>query len=169
MLAGNVLRDGEVLQYKVKWSFIRLGTVTLRTVRDTSCHSAEDIKLIMIVESNPDLSFIWIREFNECIVDSRTLDSKVFHARHRNGDKYTEIWHVVDLPRHCTYYRVADKNSGAVLARRTPMRAFRREETGDVSGVPRHIFTSDRRGGHGGSAASKLRCFLCRRVSPCRS
>src|SRR5512135_902073 len=36
-LPGNVLRDGEVLQYKVKWSFIRLGTVTLRTVRDTSC------------------------------------------------------------------------------------------------------------------------------------
>jgi hypothetical protein len=116
VLAGNVLRDGEVLQYKVKWSFIRLGTVTLRTIRDSSCHSAEDIKLIMTVESNPDLSFIWIREFNECVVDSRTLDSKLFHARHRNGEAYTEIWHIVDLPHHCTYYRVADRNSGAVLA-----------------------------------------------------
>lgn len=115
-LAGNVLRDGEVLEYKVKWSFIRLGTVTLRTVRDTSCRSAEDIKLIMTVESNPDLSFIWIREFNECVVDLRTLDSRSFHARHRNGEKYTEIWHVVDLQRHCTYYRVADRNSGAILA-----------------------------------------------------
>jgi hypothetical protein len=115
-LAGNVVREGEVLQYKVKWSFFRLGTVTLRTIRDSSCHTPEDIKIIMTVESNPDLSFIWIREFNECVVDTRSLDSKLFHARHRNGEKYDEIWHVVDFPRHCTYYRVMDKNSGANLA-----------------------------------------------------
>jgi len=116
VLAGNVAREGEVLQYKVKWSFFRLGTVILRTVRDTSCHAAEDIKVIMSVESNPDLSFIWIREFNECVIDTRALNSKLFHARHRNGEQYTEIWHVVDFPRHCTYYRVTDRNSGADLA-----------------------------------------------------
>ncbi len=114
--AGNVVREGEVLQYKVKWSFFRLGTVTLKTVRDSSCHEPGDIKLIMIVESNPDLSFIWIREFNECVVDTRTVASRLFHARHRNGEQYTEIWHVADREAHRTYYRVTDKNSGAVIA-----------------------------------------------------
>jgi hypothetical protein len=111
-LQGSIIREGEVLQYKVKWTFFRLGTVTIKTVRDSSCRDAGDIKVIMTVESNPDLSFIWIREFNECIVDTRTIDSKVFHARHRNGETYTEIWHVVDRPEHRTYYRVMDKNTG---------------------------------------------------------
>jgi hypothetical protein len=114
--AGNVFREGEILRYKVKWSFFRLGTVTLKTVRDTSCHAQGDFKIVMTVESNPDLSFIWIREFNECVVDTRSLDSKFFHARHRKGEEYTEIWHIVDASRHCTYYRVTDRNSGAVLA-----------------------------------------------------
>jgi len=113
--AGNVVREGEVLQYKVKWNFFRLGTVTLRTIRDSSCHEPEDIKVTMTVESNPDLSFIWIREFNESVVSTRTLDSKRFHARHRNGEKYTEIWHTVDTLNHCTYYRLADRTTGTTL------------------------------------------------------
>ncbi|HTY59351.1 MAG TPA: DUF3108 domain-containing protein [Bacteroidota bacterium] len=113
--AGTIIREGEVLQYKVKWTFFRLGTVTLRTVRDSTCREPGDIKVIMSVESNPDLSFIWIREFNECVVDTRTIDSRSFHARHRNGETYTEIWHTVDRSQHRTLYRVIDKNSGKEL------------------------------------------------------
>jgi hypothetical protein len=115
VFVGNVVREGEVLQYKVKWTLFRLGTVTLKTMRDSSCHNHGEIKIIMTVESNPDLSFVWIREFNECVVDTRTLNSRVFHARHRNGEAYTEIWHIVDSSRHCTFYRVKDKNTGADL------------------------------------------------------
>ena len=116
VLTKHVVQAGEVLQYKVKWSIFRLGTVILKTIRDTSCGAAEDIKVIMTVKSNPDLSFIWIQELNECVVDTHTLDSKLFHAWHRNGEQYNEIWHVVDKPHHCTYYQVVDRISGTILA-----------------------------------------------------
>jgi len=113
---GNVIRPGEVLRYKVRWTLFRLGTVTLKAVRDTGCAGADDIRLVMIVESNPDLSFIWIREFNECLVDTRTFAPTEFHARHRNGEQYTEIWHQVDRQRHWTTFRLNDKNTGALIA-----------------------------------------------------
>lgn len=112
---SKVFLPGEELRYKVKWTFIRLGTVVLRTVQDSSCHDANEVKLVMIVESNPDLSFIWIREFNEAVVDESTSESKRFHARHRNGDSYMEIWHQADKSLHRTTSRMVDKNSGALL------------------------------------------------------
>ena len=112
---GSVIQPGEVLRYKVRWTLFRLGTLTLKAVRDSGCAGADDIRLVMIVESNPDLSFIWIREFNECLVDTRTFAPALFHARHRNGEEYTEIWHDVDRERHRTVFRLQDRNTGALL------------------------------------------------------
>jgi len=112
---GSVLQPGEVLRYRVRWTLFRLGTVTLRTVRDSGCTGPDDVKLVMNVESNPDLSFIWIREFNECLLDTRTFAPAVFHARHRNGEQYTEIWHEVDRQHHRTVYRLQDRNTGALI------------------------------------------------------
>ncbi|HUI10662.1 MAG TPA: DUF3108 domain-containing protein, partial [Bacteroidota bacterium] len=112
---GNVIQPGEVLTYKVRWTLFRLGTVTLKAVRDTGCAGPDDIRLVMIVESNPDLSFVWIREFNECLVDTRTFAPTVFHARHRNGEQYTEIWHEVDRRSHRTTFRLQDRNTGALI------------------------------------------------------
>jgi hypothetical protein len=70
----------------------------------------------MIVESNPDLGFIWIRQFDESVIDVNSLSSKRFHARHRSGDNYEEIWHEADKQSRQVYCRVVDKNTGAVLA-----------------------------------------------------
>jgi hypothetical protein len=81
-----VFHAGEVLQYKVKWGFVRLGTVTLLTLRDSTCERASDFKIIMKVESNPDLGFVHIREYNESLMDAVRLMSRRFKGRHRNGD-----------------------------------------------------------------------------------
>ena len=112
---GSIIQPGEVLRYKVRWTLFRLGTVTLKAVRDTGCTDPDDIRLEMIVESNPDLSFVWIREFNECLVDTRTFAPALFHARHRNGEQHTEIWHEVDRGQHRTVFRLTDRNTGALL------------------------------------------------------
>jgi len=114
-IGAKVFVPGEELRYKVKWTFFRLGTVTLKAVRDSCCHGAGEIKLIMTVESNPDLSFVWIREFNESVVDENTSYSKRFHARHRNGETYLEVWHEFDPNLRRATWRMVDKNTGALL------------------------------------------------------
>ena len=43
------------------------------------------------------------------------------------------------------------------------------KEQGDTTGIPLEFATFDKQNDHGGSAASKLRCSLCRTVSLCRS
>ena len=52
---------GEVLHYKVKWSFLRLGTVTIRQARaDSSRYLVQ-----MLVQSSPSLPFIDVRFLNQ--------------------------------------------------------------------------------------------------------
>jgi len=126
-IGAKVFVPGEELRYKVKWTFFRLGTVTLKTVIDSSCHGANEIKLVMTVESNPDLSFVWIREFNESVVDESTSLSKRFHARHRNGETYLELWHEFDQSLRRATWRMVDKNTGAQLQADT------------LSGVPSYV------------------------------
>src|SRR5271166_2681299 len=48
-------------------------------------------------------------------------------------------------------------------------RAKESGNNGETVVPARVLFTSDRRNGHGGSAASKLQCSRCRKAFPCRS
>jgi hypothetical protein len=110
-----VFQAGEELRYKVKWNFLRLGTVTIRTLHDSLCTAPEEYRILMIVESNPDLSFIWIREFNESMMDARSLSSRQFRAKHRNGDQLTCIQHSYDGTTRMAISRVEDGNSGTII------------------------------------------------------
>ena len=110
-----VFQSGEELRYKVKWNFFRLGTITIRTLHASMCTELEDYKIHMIVESNPDLSFIWIREFNESIMDARSLFSRGFRGDHRNGNDLCQIQQSYDRERRIATSVIRDLNSGAVL------------------------------------------------------
>ncbi len=114
-LAGRVFQPGEVLRYRVKWTFLRLGTLTLRSERDTSSADGSGFKLIMQIESNPDLRFLWIQEYNESHVDPGSLCTRHLLARHRNGDDLSEIREQYDQSTHTARSSEVDMNSGNVL------------------------------------------------------
>ncbi len=113
--AGRVFQPGETLRYRVKWTFLRLGTLTLRSERDTSSADGSDIKLVMQVESNPDLRFVWIQEYNESHVDSKSLCTRRYLARHRNGDDLSEIRQQYDQSTQTARSSEVDMNTGKVL------------------------------------------------------
>ncbi len=99
-----VFQAGEVLRYKVKWQFFRLGTITVKTLRDSSGQDTPLYHIVLTVESNPDLRFIWIQEFNESLMDARRLLSVHFRAVHRNNDEITRMDAVYDSSRHVAIY-----------------------------------------------------------------
>ena len=111
----GVFQPGEELTYKVKWNFVRLGTIILQTVQDSSCSDRNDFKIVMIVQSNPDLPFIWIREYNESLINALSLSSRRFKARHRNGEDYYAVTQVHDGSLRTVAYTRTDLNSGALL------------------------------------------------------
>lgn len=107
---NKVFYSSETLVYKVKWTFIRIGTITIKT---TACENNPDyIKVSMLVESNPSIPFLNIKEYNETIIDRRTLMSNSFYAFYQNGGDGTKyytnyndetksaVWKVYDVSTH---------------------------------------------------------------------
>lgn len=99
-----VFHAGEMLQYKVKWGFLRLGTITVRASRDSSCPGAAAFKLTMIAESNPDLRVAWIWEYDESLMDVTSLFSKRFVAKQINGDDGVQLRRTYDADRRVAAY-----------------------------------------------------------------
>jgi len=86
----DVYHDGEFLQYKVSWSFIRLGTITIE------CHKAdtkgsEHYWLSMDVRSAPMLPFVNIDEHNATLVKITDGMSRLFKATHTSDGSGIEI------------------------------------------------------------------------------
>ncbi len=113
--SGDYLLTGEVLQYKVKWNFLRLGTITVRTLRDTASPDPSLFRLVMIVESNPDLGVVDIREFNESIVRASNLMSLRFRGKHRYGDNVTEMTFSYDTAHRSAACFERDCRTGGIL------------------------------------------------------
>ena len=87
---SKVFYSGETLIYKVKWTFIRIGTITIKT---TSYEENPDfIKVSMLVESNPSIPFLNIKEYNETIIDRRTFMSDSYYAYYENGGGGTKYY-----------------------------------------------------------------------------
>ncbi|HQI40362.1 MAG: hypothetical protein B6D44_08705 [Ignavibacteriales bacterium UTCHB2] len=86
----NVFQPGETLIYKVKWTFIRLGTITIKT--ESIDGNSDYVKISMLVESSPGLFFINIKEYNESIVDVRNCMSVSYYGDFINGSEKTKIF-----------------------------------------------------------------------------
>jgi len=110
-----VFQPGEMLQYEVKWGFLRLGTITVRTLRDSTCSDPTVFKLTIKVESNPDLKFVWIWEYNESLMDAVRLCSRQFRGKHINGEDGLDLNLSYDAARKVAAYSEKDLNSGACV------------------------------------------------------
>jgi hypothetical protein len=70
----GVFCDGEVLQYRVRWGFIRLGTLTLRQDRIDSSRYV----CTLVAESNPSVPFVDIFFVNRSIIAPPVLTGEEF-------------------------------------------------------------------------------------------
>lgn len=104
----RVFSAGEELRYAVRWQFLRLGTLIVRTECDSTSRTSLEARVSLEVESNPDLGFISLREFNQSTMNTATLYSTGFSARHTNGDESTTISRTYDPVRGVMTYAVAD-------------------------------------------------------------
>lgn len=112
----TILQPGEELQYKVRWKFLRLGTLTIRTELVDSSLDHPKYRVVMIVQSNPKLPFVDIDEYNACVMDSDALMSKEYFGDFRNGKDRTEIRTKYDETYGRVFYSVKDINTGKFLA-----------------------------------------------------
>jgi hypothetical protein len=110
-----VFQDGEVLTYKVKWAVFRLGTVTLRTFRDSTCRGPHDYKVSFYAESNPDIGIIWVRGYFESTMDAVSLVSKRLWGLERTKNTFIETRATLDQETDRLAYVTVDKNSDETL------------------------------------------------------
>jgi hypothetical protein len=86
-----VFQDGEQLNYKVKWGFIRLGSITFTTSADTQYSNPDLYRITMDVRSSSGLPFIDIEEINQALVNESTGNSLQYYGRYRDGSDLHEI------------------------------------------------------------------------------
>jgi hypothetical protein len=108
-----VYQDGEELRYKVTWTIFRLGTLTVKTFRDSTCTLPTDFKVAFVVASNPDLAFIWIHGYYESLMDTEKLTSRRFWALQRDGEEFIEIQQILDFGGSRIFYTQIDRNAGS--------------------------------------------------------
>ncbi|MBL7075324.1 DUF3108 domain-containing protein [candidate division KSB1 bacterium] len=69
MAQSDVWREGEELVYKVKWSFIRLGTLRLRVADKLQIGGGDAYRVILNIDSNPLLFFLNVHNSYESVID----------------------------------------------------------------------------------------------------
>lgn len=112
--ATGVLQSGEELQYKVKWNFLRLGTITLKTVRDTSSADSVFYRLTNVVKSNPTLVFVRLRETNESLVSANDLHTRRYRGTHCSSSETWEISYAYDAVHRLAFCREKELRSGHI-------------------------------------------------------
>lgn len=80
----GAFHPGERLQYKVKWLFFRLGTITFTT--DTIPGDLSRYKVSLTLDSNPDVFFISIHSRYEGIVGLQPVQCLSFLGWEKEGD-----------------------------------------------------------------------------------
>ena len=114
-ICSTMLQSGEELRYKVKWNFLRLGTITVRAERVPSSEDTTLFRLSMTVESNPDLMVIKIREYNECLVSTMDLMSKCYVGVFNSPHDGFETHYVYRGVERKVFYSKVDLESGKLL------------------------------------------------------
>ena len=114
-VSPKVFQSGEELHYKVKWNFLRLGSIIVRAKRDSLSTDTSVYRLVMIVRSNPDLGVVNIHEYNESVVSSHDAMSKRYYAKQCNGDDCREIRYSYDEKLHEAYSSERSLSDSTIL------------------------------------------------------
>jgi hypothetical protein len=110
---SHIFLPGEELRYSVKWKFIRLGSITIKRLDDGE--DAGTFRVSMLVESNPSLPFVDIREYNESLIDASSIKTIDYIGDFRNKKSRTETRYIYNKQNGTLYHHELDKNSGEYL------------------------------------------------------
>lgn len=105
---SEVFQSGEILKYKVKWSFFRLGSIIIKTTLDSNYRNQDHYQISMAVQSSPYIPFINIDEINETLVDGAYGMSKYYYARHKSISDDIEIITSYDLNSKQVFFSLKD-------------------------------------------------------------
>lgn len=113
--SNRLFREGETLRYTVKWQFIRLGTITIRTLPDSMAQGRSGHRVSFTVASDPSLAIVKIHEYNESLIDTITLMTRSFRATYRNRNRVKAIRHGYSGEDGRAYYRSWDVRSKKIF------------------------------------------------------
>jgi hypothetical protein len=108
-----IFLPGEEFRYSVKWKFLRLGTITIGRIDDGSDDGT--FRVSMLVESNPSIPFVDIREYNESLIDAATMKTIEYYGDFRNKNVRTESRYIYDAESNRIYHYERDMNNGRII------------------------------------------------------
>ena len=111
----KMLVPGEELRYKVKWNFLRLGTIIMRAEKISSSDDSTLFKLSMTIESNPDLAIIKIREYSESVVSAMNMMSKDYQGLYDEPTDRSETQYRYDESSRRVFCSSREVGSGKLL------------------------------------------------------
>ncbi len=82
---ANVFVEGEELVYKVKWTFIRVGTIRLVNEGLVETHGGKYYKLRIYIDSAPGIPFITLHDIYESYVDTNAVPVAFYAWEKKSG------------------------------------------------------------------------------------
>ena len=107
----------EKFVYGVSWTFIRLGTITLKV--ETIDSFPELRKVIVDIKTAAHLPFINIDEYNEAILRISDGMTMYYHGTEKNDGKTAEITCVYNEDQKCAFYESKNIETGEILKKIT--------------------------------------------------
>ncbi|MBD3225942.1 MAG: DUF3108 domain-containing protein [Caldithrix sp.] len=112
---------GEQLQYKVKWAFIRLGTLTMH-VKDTIRYNGKSLyQVILKIDSNPKLFFVDMHNQYESYIDDQFTIHRHISTEKEDGNPFFAD-HRFNYEDSTVYLKMTDpQNHRQMIEKQLPM------------------------------------------------
>jgi len=110
---ASVLQPGEALQYKVRWKFLRLGTLYFTTRPDEQDSTKYFLSLTIV--SNPSLPIIDIEEYNTSTIDYGSIYPLDYTGEWRSGKFVTKIRMEYEMDSRRARYSEHDGNTKSII------------------------------------------------------
>jgi hypothetical protein len=113
-LLTSVLQPGEELVYKVKYGFVRLGTVVLRTEHDPYSSDPEMMRVSLTMDTEPKIPFLNVHEYSESAVKRSQLTCERFYSELTKSGRRVRERFRYDNGRRIVYWDQTDLESGTM-------------------------------------------------------
>ncbi len=114
-LMGSVVQPGEELQYKVKYGFVRLGTVVVKTEQDPYSHDPNMVRVTFTMDTDPKIPFLNVHEYSESTMNRWRLTSERFYGEHLRKGHKIRVRFQYDEPHKFVWWDRTDLATGSTL------------------------------------------------------
>ncbi len=100
---------GEKLTFRVRWSFVRLGTLEMHVVDSVRIKGRLLYRVKLRMDSNPVLIFVHLHNRYECLIDS-LFRPVVYMVNEKNGETRDVMIYQFDYDNNKVYWDILDSN-----------------------------------------------------------